>query len=41
MGYWLRDKVTTCTSHEALDLVHQLANALGVPTEYDTNQYLK
>lgn len=29
------------TMGEALDLVHQLATALGVPTEYDVNEYLK
>lgn len=29
------------TLSEALDLVHQLAAALGVPTEYDIKDYLK
>jgi len=29
------------TLNEALDLVHQLAAALGVPTEYDIKEYLK
>jgi len=29
------------TLSEALDLVHQLAAALGVPTEYDISEYLK
>ena len=35
----LADKVVTLS--EALDLVHQLAGALGVPTEYDVKDYLK
>lgn len=35
----LADKVVTLS--EALDLVHQLAAALGVPTEYDIKEYLK
>ena len=35
----LADKVVTLS--EALDLVHQLAAALGVPTEYDVKDYLK
>lgn len=29
------------TLEEALDLVHQLAAALGVPTEYNIKEYLK
>lgn len=35
----LADKKVTL--EEALDLVHQLAAALGVPTEYDIKDYLK
>lgn len=29
------------TLEEGLDLVHQLAAALGVPTEYDIKEYMK
>jgi len=29
------------TMEEALDLVEQLATALGVPTEYDIKQYMQ
>jgi hypothetical protein len=35
----LADKKVTI--QEALDLVQQLAVALGVPTEYDINEHLK
>lgn len=35
----LADKKVTI--EEALDLVHQLATALGVPTEFDVKDYLK
>lgn len=35
----LADKKVTL--EEALDLVHQLAAALGVPTEYDIKDYMK
>lgn len=35
----LADKKVTL--EEALDLVQQLATALGVPTEYDVKDYLK
>ncbi|MBA7493983.1 hypothetical protein ES702_04549 [subsurface metagenome] len=35
----LADKKVTL--EEALDLVQQLATALGVPTEYDIKKYVK